>query len=143
MPQARHSQQILAPGVLLSRADPCRAAGTHRFTFWNDLTRLAYDKRVRPNPFVPCARLAAILTAIVAGACGSPSEPPPVKSLVISTPTPAPGSAIPVTLRGIQYFVDRGSGLFSVPITVTSDRDVQWAQLNVYLFNGTGQFDYC
>ena len=89
------------------------------------------------------SKLVLALVATAASACGSPASPTVVKSLVISTPTPAPGSVIPVTLRGIQYFVDRGSGLFSVPMTVTSDRDVPWAQLNVYLFNGPGDVDYC
>ncbi len=58
--------------------------------------------------------------------------------------TPAtPGAVIPTILRGIQYFVDRGSGLVSIPITVTSGREVPWAQLNVYLYNGAGEQDYC
>jgi hypothetical protein len=73
--------------------------------------------------------------------CGSPTEPSPV--LTISTPTPAPGSVIPITAIGIQSFIARGSGVFSVPITVTSDRDVPWAQLYVYLYRGTERMEYC
>jgi hypothetical protein len=33
--------------------------------------------------------------------------------------------------------------VFSVPITVTSDRDVPWAQLYVYLYRGTERMEYC
>ena len=76
-------------------------------------------------------------------ACRSPSEPTAVRSLVISMPTPALGSVIPTTLNGSQYFVARGSGLFSIPITVSSDREVPWAQLNVYLFDGSSGLGYC
>lgn len=87
--------------------------------------------------------IAAVVAAFLTSACGSPAEPTAVRSLVISMPTPAPGSIIPATLNGSQYFVARGSGLFSVPITVSSDRDVQWAQLNVYLFDGSDGLGYC
>lgn len=91
-------------------------------------------------------RIASILpvaAALFTLACGSPTEPTPVKSLVISTPTPAPGSVIPITPIGIQSFIARGSGVFSVPITITSDREVDWAQLNVYLYRGTERMEYC
>ncbi|MEQ1757179.1 MAG: hypothetical protein ABL986_02595 [Vicinamibacterales bacterium] len=87
--------------------------------------------------------LVAAFSMLALAACGSPSTPSPVRSLVISTPTPPPGAVIPATLNGIQYFVARGSGLFSVPITVTSDREVPWAQLRVYLYTGSQGLDYC
>ena len=83
-----------------------------------------------------------VITATIASAC-SPTSPTPVKSLVISTPTPAPGSVIPITAIGIQSFIARGSGLFSVPITVTSDREVDWARLSVYLNRSSNGADYC
>lgn len=85
----------------------------------------------------------ALMAALAAAGCGSPSQPTAVRSLVISTPTPAPGGVIPATLNGIQYFIARGSGLFSVPITVSSDREVQFAQLSVYLFDGSPGLGYC
>ena len=89
--------------------------------------------------------LIAIVAALAASSCsGSGNEPTPVSSLSIGTPIPStPGAVIPTIQRGIQYFVDRGSGLLAIPITVTSGREVPWAQLNVYLFYGTGEFDYC
>ena len=88
--------------------------------------------------------IAAVIAALLTSACGSPSEPTAIRSLVISTPTPAPGSIIPTTLNGIQFFIARGSGLFSIPITVSSDRDVPYAQLNVYLFDDSGSsLGYC
>jgi hypothetical protein len=66
-----------------------------------------------------------------------------MRSLIISMPTPAMGSVIPVVQNGSQYFLARGSGLFSIPITVTSDREVPWAQLSVYLYDGSDGLGYC
>ena len=90
-----------------------------------------------------CMSVAAVMAALITSACGSPSEPSAVRGLTISMPTPAPGSVIPVTLNGSQYFLARGSGLFSIPITVSSDRDVPWAQLSVYLYDGSPGLGYC
>ncbi|HQZ15909.1 MAG TPA: hypothetical protein PLD86_03450 [Vicinamibacteria bacterium] len=87
--------------------------------------------------------VALLLAALVVSACESSSSPDLVKSLIVSMPTPAPGSVIPLTLNGSQYFVARGSGLFSVPITAASDRDVPWAQLHVYLYDGSPGLGYC
>jgi hypothetical protein len=88
--------------------------------------------------------IGALIAAIVTSACGSPSMPTSVSSLAISTPAPAPGAVIAATPIGIQYFVARGSGLFSVPITVSSDRDLPYAKLNVYLYdNSGGSLGYC
>lgn len=67
-----------------------------------------------------------------------------MRSLTIAAPTPAPGAVIPAVQRGIQYFVDRNSGAFSVPVTVTSDREVPWAELWVYLYDDRpGGLGYC
>lgn len=85
----------------------------------------------------------AVAASVAVSACGSPDAPSAARSLTISTPTPAPGSVIPVTQNGSQYFLTRGSGLFSIPITVSSDRDVQWAQLSVYLYDESGGLGYC
>lgn len=87
--------------------------------------------------------IAGIGAAIITSACGSPSAPSPVSRLTISTPTPAPGSAIPVLQNGSQYFLARGSGLFSIPISVTSTREVPWARLSVYLHDDSGGLGYC
>ena len=88
-------------------------------------------------------RLIGLAALVLAAAACDSTEPTPVSSLTIGTPAPGPGSIIPTTLRGIQYFVDRGNGAISIPITVTSGREVPWAQLNVYLYFGPGEFDYC
>jgi hypothetical protein len=82
------------------------------------------------------------VAALVTAAC-SPFSPDPVSRLTISTPTPPPGSVIPITPIGIQSFIQRGSGVFSVPITVESGREVDWAQLSVYLYRGTERMEYC
>jgi hypothetical protein len=83
----------------------------------------------------------SIVAAALTMGCGSPTAPSPV--LTISTPTPAPGSVISITRIGIQSFIERGSGAFSVPITVTSDREVDWARLSVYLYRGAERMEYC
>ena len=81
---------------------------------------------------------------MLAAACDdSPSSPTPVKSLTIATPAAPFGSSITVTQNGSQYFLARGSGLFSIPITVTSDREVPYAQLSVYLYDGSDTQSYC
>jgi len=91
--------------------------------------------------FVRNSAVALMAATILTTGCGSPTEPSPV--LRISTPTPAPGSVVPIIPIGIQSFIERGSGVFSVPITVTSDRDVPWAVLRVYLYRGPGLQDWC
>jgi hypothetical protein len=81
--------------------------------------------------FFRIASISLVAATIMTTGCNSPTEPSPV--LTISTPTPAPGAVIPIVPIGIQSFIERGNGAFSVPITVTSDREVPWAQLRVYL----------
>ena len=91
-------------------------------------------------------RLSVVLVLVsLTTSCSSPNAPAPVSSLVISTPTPAPGSTIVANQIGIQWFVTRGSGQFSVPISISSDRDLPYAKLNVYLWDNTvgGTFSYC
>jgi hypothetical protein len=82
-------------------------------------------------------------TALLTTACESPSEPSPVSRLLISTPTPPPGSVIPITFRGTRYYVFREEARISIPVTAASDRDVPWAQLDVFLYDGNGQRDFC
>ena len=88
------------------------------------------------------AKVGVVAAALLTVAC-SLTSPDPVSRLTISTPTPPPGSVIPITRIGIQSFISRGSGVFSVPVTVTSDREVDWAQLRVYLYRGPGFNDWC
>ena len=54
-------------------------------------------------------------------------------TLIISPPTPPSGSTIIATGTLPGAFITRGSGKISIPITVTSAREVPWAQLYVYL----------
>jgi hypothetical protein len=62
--------------------------------------------------------------------------------LTIAAPSPASGSTIHVTVGAPPgLFIPRGSGQLSVPITVTSAREVPWAQLYAYLM--TGPDTYC
>ena len=89
----------------------------------------------------------SVLAFVAFFACGcsnsmAPGDAGP--SLVISTPTPTVGSTIHVTVGAAPgLFIPRGSGQLSVPITVMADRDLPWAQLNVYLMTGTDPTSYC
>jgi hypothetical protein len=84
-----------------------------------------------------------VVMAILTGACDDGPTRPTPSVLTISTPSPAPGSTIALTLNGSQYFIARGSGALSIPITVTADREVPWAQLYVYLYDGGPGLGYC
>ena len=77
--------------------------------------------------------LATALAALAVSACDSGTGPTK-GSVTIAMPTPPPGAVIPIVQNGSQYFLARGSGLFSIPITVTAGREVPYAQLSVYLY---------
>jgi hypothetical protein len=88
-------------------------------------------------------RLVPVLAVLlVVSACDdSGTSPSDASTVVISTPSPAAANAV-VTAVGTPpgVFIARGSGQVSIPITVTTTRDVPWAQLYVYLLTADG---YC
>lgn len=87
---------------------------------------------------------AIALAALFCAACSDSNGPTTLQpTLMISTPSPSSGSTIQVTGQVPGAFITRGSGKLSIPISVTSGRDVPWAQLNVYLMTGAGTSDYC
>src|SRR5258708_38353378 len=90
-----------------------------------------------------CATIAIV--ALLSPACGDSTGPTPAQStLTISSPSPASGATIHVTTGAPPgLFIPRGSGQLSVPITVTSAREVPWAQLNVYLMTANDLSSYC
>lgn len=84
---------------------------------------------------------------LVAGCNGSPTSPSPERNptsvgsqVVIGTILPAAGATVVATGNPPGAFLARGSGAVSIPVTVSSDRDLPWAQLSVYLLT-VG--DYC
>jgi len=90
--------------------------------------------------------LALIYLAVASIACGSNSTAPSdaASSLQISSPSPATGSTIHVTVGAAPgLFIPRGSGQISIPITVTSGRQLSWAQIFVYLMTGDDPQSYC
>jgi hypothetical protein len=91
--------------------------------------------------------LAIISVAFVSIACDTNSTAPSngaSSSLQISSPSPAIGSTIHVTVGAAPgFFIPRGSGQISIPITVTSDRQLPWAQLFVYLMTADNPQSYC
>jgi hypothetical protein len=90
---------------------------------------------------------AVVLAAFVTIGCGtttSPSGTPAASALQIASPSPVEGSTIHVTVGAAPgFFIPRESGQISIPITATSNRDVPWAQLYVYLMTGDTPQSYC
>jgi hypothetical protein len=86
-----------------------------------------------------------LLLAVATSACSESTAPTPMQStLTIAPPAPSTGSTIHVTVGAPPgLFIPRGSGQLSIPITVTSAREVPWAQLYVYLMTGPNTMDYC
>jgi hypothetical protein len=100
---------------------------------------------------------AVLLIAFVAAGCGNPTSPSATSgrgatstpasttaSLQIGPTSPSDGSTIHVTVGAAPgLFMPREAGQISIPITAISDRDVPWAQLNVYLMTGDTSTEYC
>jgi hypothetical protein len=88
-----------------------------------------------------------LVACMLAGAigCQSTMEPTVVSAITFGTPSPAQGSTIIATGTPPGVFIPRGSGRLSIPLTVTSGRDVPWAQLWLYLYTGgnTSGNNYC
>jgi hypothetical protein len=86
-----------------------------------------------------------LFLAVATSACSDSTAPTPMQStLTIAPPAPSTGSTIHVTVGAPPgLFIPRGSGQLSIPITVTSAREVPWAQLYVYLTTGPNTMDYC
>lgn len=74
----------------------------------------------------------ALLAAVSLAACDTTS-PTPTSRLTITQPT----TASPGVVHSSGGFVARGSGELSIPIAFESGREVQWAQLSVYLLTTT------
>jgi hypothetical protein len=70
----------------------------------------------------------AFLAAVLLAACETTS-PSATSRLSIASPT----TASPGLVHSSGGFIARGSGELSIPIAFESGRDVQWAQLYVYL----------
>jgi hypothetical protein len=95
----------------------------------------------------PFGRFLLLLTCVSATflitACSrNDTEPTPVSSITIGQPTPAAGAVIQTTGTLPGAFITRGSGQLSIPMTVTSGREVPWAQLYVYLLTNNTS-GYC
>lgn len=86
--------------------------------------------------------VAAALLSVTVAACGSgsPTTPTPATGISFTSET-ATGSTIQTTQRGIQYFIDRGSGQLSIALTIVSPREVPYAALWLYLNTADG--GYC
>jgi hypothetical protein len=96
------------------------------------------------------AWLVVTAAALASAACSdstpaAATAPPAVvnSSLTFGSVTPASGATIQTTGTAPGMFIARGSGLLSIPITIVSNRDLPFAQLNVYLLTGNSATDYC
>ena len=82
-------------------------------------------------------------TVFLASCDRNTTAPTPVSSIFFGQPMPAAGSTILTAGAPPGAFISRGSGRLSIPIIVTSGREVPWAQLNVYLLTGEAGLGYC
>jgi hypothetical protein len=87
-----------------------------------------------------------VLGVLVAGCDDTPptapSPPAPVAAQIVSgTIVPQNGGSVTAIGELPAFFVLRGSGGIVVPLTLTSGRDLPYAQLLVFLYTSSG--DYC
>lgn len=85
--------------------------------------------------------LLAVMLCATTSACGnSTTGPSAAGTVTIGAPSPAAGSGASALLVASGGLLLPGSGQVQIPITVTSSREVPWAQLYVYLLTADG---YC
>jgi hypothetical protein len=87
--------------------------------------------------------LLALAPAMMLGAgCGTttPTPTPAVSRVTLVQLSPPGGTIVVPEGTPPGAFIPRGSGLLSVGLSVTSARELPWAQLNVYLLSGDS---YC
>lgn len=87
---------------------------------------------------------ACLFLVFVGPACDSstaPTTPVAASGVTFGLLSPPGGSTITVsTGTPPGAFIPRGSGQLSVSMTIRSDRDVPWAQLNLYLLTDDGSY---
>jgi hypothetical protein len=85
-------------------------------------------------------RLVVVCTVPLLAGCASATSPTEFGRIVIGQPTPAAGSMLTTSGTPPGAFIQRGSGVLSIPISLESGRDAPWAQLNVYLMTADGTY---
>ena len=106
---------------------------------------------MRQGTLATTARVWPVMLALLApglgcdggsGAGPTNPAPPPVVSSAITLTQLSPSGGTIVVPEGMPpgAFIPRNSGLLSVGLSITSGREVPWAQLNVYLLSGDS---YC
>jgi hypothetical protein len=94
------------------------------------------------------ARAAGLLFVTLTLACsGNDTSPTPIvtpsTTIVLMSPTPAPGSTLTPAGTPPGTFFTRGSGQFGVTATITAGQDLPFAQLAVFLLTTTNADGYC
>jgi len=86
--------------------------------------------------------LATLVLTLAAACADSPTSPSNASGVTFGQPSPASGSTIVITGGTTGgFFINKGSGQLSVPVTLRSPREVPWAILYIYLMrSGT---EYC
>jgi hypothetical protein len=84
----------------------------------------------------------AILILGVAG-CGGQAGPSFISKVEIGQPTPGAGATIQTVGTTPGAFINKNSGLLAIPITIVSNREVSFAELNVYLLTNEPGTEYC
>lgn len=85
---------------------------------------------------------AVFLTLFVAACDDDPPTSPSGSAGRLTIGAIAPGSGGTVTTTGSPpgAMIVRGAGQLSIPITVSAGRELQWAQLSVYLMTADGTY---
>lgn len=92
---------------------------------------------------MPTRLLAVVFLTLLVAACDEdpPTSPSRGRSnLTIGAISPASGGSVTTTGALPGAMIVRGSGQVSIPINVSAGRELQWAQLSVYLMTADGSY---
>ncbi|HEV8394402.1 MAG TPA: hypothetical protein VGQ37_09010 [Vicinamibacterales bacterium] len=79
------------------------------------------------------AYLATLVLTMAAACADAPTAPSNASGITFGQPSPATGSTIVISGGAPGgFFINKGSGQLSVPVTLRSTREVPWAILYVY-----------
>lgn len=90
--------------------------------------------------------LACICVLALDSACGgdAPTGPSGAATIIFRQVTPLSGSTMTIAEGNPPgAFIVRGSGQLSITMRIRSERNADWAQLNVYLLTGNTTDSYC
>ena len=91
---------------------------------------------------MPTRPLAAVFLILFVAACDDdpPTSPSGQSRMTFGAIAPASGGTVTTTGSPPGAMIVRGSGQVSIPITVSAERELPWAQLSVYLMTADGTY---